>query len=128
VEARFDCGYFVSITVGGLQFGGVLYCPTGTGGSAQQANRGGGGGVKREESAAGDAAAGGGGGRKVAGGAGGSSKREAGAAGLEDGGNKGAKRRRSLREPNDPSLANKPKSAKVGAPDVLLGSDLGFGG
>jgi hypothetical protein len=126
VEARFDCGYFVSITVGGLQFGGVLYCPTGTGGSAQQANRGGGGGgVKREESAAGDTAAaaaagGGGGGRKVAGGAGGSSKREAGAAGFEEGGGKGAKRRRSLREANDPSLANKPKSAKVGGAAVVL--------
>jgi hypothetical protein len=34
VEARFDCGYFVSVVVGGMQFAGVLYCPAGTGTAA----------------------------------------------------------------------------------------------
>lgn len=112
VEARFDCGYFVSITVGGLQFGGVLYCPTGTGAGssnagaqAQQANRAGS--MKREDSGAvGDGSS-----RKPP--AGSSVKREA--AGLDEGsgGGRAVKRRRSYRDANDPALANKPKSAKV---------------
>jgi hypothetical protein len=114
VEARFDCGYFVSITVGGLQFGGVLYCPTGTGAPAAQgqpANRAP---VKREDSGAALESAGGSGRKPPTG----SGKREAGAAGWEDGGAGGgraAKRRRSYRDVNDPALANKPKSAKVGS-------------
>jgi hypothetical protein len=113
VEARFDCGYFVSITVGGLQFGGVLYCPTGTGAPAAQgqpANRAP---IKREDSGAAPESAGGSGRKPPAG----SGKREAGVAGWEDGGAGGgraAKRRRSTRDANDPALANKPKSAKVG--------------
>mgnify|MGYP001807164058 CR=1 FL=1 len=119
VEARFDCGYFVSISVGGLQFGGVLYCPTGTGtaaaggaGGQQGGSRAAG--VKREDSAAAEGVNG------VRGRppAGSSVKREAGAAGFEEGGGGGggraAKRRRSNRDANDPALANKPKSAKVG--------------
>jgi hypothetical protein len=120
VEARFDCGYFVSITVGGMQFGGVLYCPAGTGiaapgaggaqGGQQQASRG----ANRQDSGAG----GGGDGSSRRPPAGSSVKREAGTAGLEEGGGTGgsrpaAKRRRSYRDPNDPTLANKPKSAKV---------------
>lgn len=121
VEARFDCGYFVSITVGGMQFGGVLYCPAGTGtaaagaggaqGGQQQASRG----VNRQDSGIGGG--GDGSSRRPPAGAGSSVKREVGTAGLEEGGAGGsrpaAKRRRSYRDPNDPTLANKPKSAKV---------------
>lgn len=121
VEARFDCGYFVSITVGGMQFGGVLYCPAGTGtaaagaggaqGGQQQASRG----ANRQDGGTGGG--GDGGSRRPPAGAGSSAKREVGAAGLEEGGASGsrpaAKRRRSYRDPNDPTLANKPKSAKV---------------
>jgi hypothetical protein len=121
VEARFDCGYFVSITVGGMQFGGVLYCPAGTGtaaagaggaqGGQQQASRG----ANRQD--AGTGGGGDGGSRRPPAGTGSSVKREGGTAGLEEGGTGGsrpaAKRRRSYRDPNDPTLANKPKSAKV---------------
>jgi hypothetical protein len=132
VEARFDCGYFVSISVGGLQFGGVLYCPTGTGTAAgggaggQQGQQGGSraAGVKREDSAAAEGVNGVS--RRPP--AGSSVKREAGAAGFEEGGGGGggraAKRRRSNRDANDPALANKPKSAKVG---VLVWGGCRFG-
>jgi hypothetical protein len=124
VDARFDCGYFVSLNIAGQSFSGILYCPTAVAAAAAAGASGQGAGraaaaVKREDGAAAAAAEGSGGGRKGAAAANGSSvgvKREAAAAAGGEGGEgaqRGGKRRRGPAPAADPASASKPKSAKV---------------
>lgn len=92
VDAKFDCGYFVSLTIAGQSFNGILYCPTAVAAAAAA-------GASAQAAAAGKTA-----GVKAA--AIGGVKREASA----DGDARGNKRRRSQPAPDS---ASKPKSAKV---------------
>lgn len=119
VDARFDCGYFVSLNIAGQSFSGILYCPTAVaaaaaaGASGQAAGRAAAA-VKREDSGA--AADGSGGGRKAANGSSVGVKRDAAAAAGGDAGEpaqRGGKRRRGPAPSADPGSASKPKSAKV---------------
>lgn len=119
VDARFDCGYFVSLNIAGQSFSGILYCPTAVaaaaaaGASGQAAGRAAAA-VKREDSGA--AADGSGGGRKAANGSSVGVKRDAAAAAGGDAGEpaqRGGKRRRGPAPSADPGSASKPKSAKT---------------
>lgn len=101
VDAKFDCGYFVTLTIAGQSFNGILYCPTAVAAAAAT-------GAAAQAAAAGKAAAGG---VKKDGAANGGVgvKREA-SVGADGDGGRGGKRRRSQQMPDS---ASKPKAAKV---------------